>query len=66
MDGYMCHNCRSRHNAGEVFYSVLCTDGFYVPTCSVECFTIVKEKQVKDIKEVLKDIEEQLPDAVIW
>lgn len=66
MDGYMCHNCRSRHKDGETFYSVLCTDGLHVPTCSIECFNIVKEKQIKKLKNKLKEIEEQFPNAMTW
>lgn len=66
MGGYICNVCRKKHEEGEVFYPVLCSDGLYEATCSIECFNVEKNKQLDIVKEKLKDIEKQLPVIDIW
>lgn len=66
MEGYICRVCKSKHGTDETFHSVLCSDGLYVATCSVECFNIEKNRQINRVKEILKEIEEQLPHIEVW
>lgn len=64
--GYICNVCRKKHEDGEVVYSVLCSDGLYETTCSIECFNIEKRNQLDMVKEKLKEIEKQLPVIDVW
>lgn len=66
MEGYICHVCKNKHLEGDSFHSVLCFNGRYVATCSVECFNVEKEKQIEIIKEKLKEIENQSPHIEFW
>lgn len=66
MEGFICSVCKVKYKEGKTFHSVLCSNGLYVPTCSIDCFNLEKQKQIKNAELNLKEIQEQLPHIEVW